>query len=609
MLSIFLSFILQQLKPNNNEPQMVFILNQISNQLRNISDPVFDYDWSDEPLTEAVVGLNVSLSLILLAITLALLLKKLLWNFAWGLQTHHSPEEQARNRELRAQRLRRTGIPSLFVLRLLMIGSGGSFYVGLYFTVAPLYGPIVIMFSIVQFGMVLLLMGLGTDLLPSRKTLHVWCRRLFRWALFGEAAHDPEIVDVRISNCLFIHTPVVPKNFSIFTQLFGLQVEHSRRCITSLVPWSHLSSILPSMLLEIYSQPKLDLLPALRLCLVVSSPSQSEQPRVNKEAKRAYSTIKTSNPLQGLYLHLLLSRLYATTKAKDHWQDTCRILKCLEYSEENTSELVWLIDSIQLYTLEIKVDFTARITELLRGVVVYLAKCPGDEQNGGLLRTTTIMAAEWLISRRTSDNGNLPVQYILSQSCQSVDSNEENKVFALVNNQRLSPSERLQRIITLYQGSQKSGSSSDFVIRTLLIPIMAIESFAAEKEGKSISDAVPCIQRDDLWFSLEGLWDLWEAGFNQSDLLRFVLELFIPPSSTRVSTQRPVAVLLLNEYLQQINRSPAQITENAFRFISATLEHSLTTGTTKGGLDLQLQDFRSLGPWLSLHVDNILGRG
>jgi len=65
--------------------------------------------------------------------------------------------------------------------------------------------------------------------------------------------------------------------------------------------------------------------------------------------------------------------------------------------------------------------------------------------------------------------------------------------------------------------------------------------------------------------------------------------------------------LLLNEYIQQIDRSPARITEKAFRFISATLEHSLTTGTTKDELDLQLQDLRSLDPWLSLHVDSILG--
>jgi len=71
------------------------------------------------------------------------------------------------------------------------------------------------------------------------------------------------------------------------------------------------------------------------------------------------------------------------------------------------------------------------------------------------------MAAEWLISRQGSDNGNLLRRYILSQ--QDVESDEGNQeMFVLVDNQRLSPSERLQRTITLYQGSQKSGSSSDF---------------------------------------------------------------------------------------------------------------------------------------------------
>jgi hypothetical protein len=155
---------------------------------------------------------------------------------------------------------------------------------------------------------------------------------------------------------------------------------------------------------------------------VVSGQGQSEQLRVNREAKRVYSTIKTSNPLQNLYLHLLLSQLHATAGDTDHWQDACRILKCLEYSEEHTSELVWLVDSIQLYTLWIEEDFTTRIVEFLRGVVVYLAKCPGDGHNADLLRTATIMAAEWLMSRQSSDNGNLPRRYILSS--QDVHSDE-----------------------------------------------------------------------------------------------------------------------------------------------------------------------------------------
>jgi len=603
----------------------VDILKQIYNLLRNTTFDVYSYDGAElltsilDPVpadlvfVPIIVILLLTLGTVLLAIILALYLKYELWNSLWISRTFHNAEEEARNREMYAQRLRRRGISSPFsFLPKLMLFSGHCFYIGCTFTMVTWVGFLFSVVILLTFYMVFLLFRLFADPLPvyfpppSRKVVRVWGRRIFR-STSHEAAFDPEIVDVGISNCLFIHTSMVPTNFSIFIQLFDLPVKHPRRRITSLVPWSHLSSILPSILLKIYSQSEFNLLPALRLCLVVSGQNQPEQPRVNKDTKRAYSTIKTSNRLQNLYLHLLLSQLCATTEVTGHWQDACRILKCLEYSEEHTSELVWLVDSIQLYTLEIKEDFTTRIVEFLQGVVVYLAKCPNNDHNGDLLRTATIMAAEWLVSRQTSDNGNLPRRYILSR--QDVDPDQKNQeMFVLVDNQRLSRSERLQRTITLYQGSQKTDSRSDFVIRTLLIPIMAIESFAAEKEGKSISDAVPCIQRDDLRCSLESLWDLWEGGFNPSDLLRFVMALVVPPSSTDGSTQSSMIELLLNEYIQQINRSPDQITENAFRFIGATLEHSLTTGITKDELDLQLRDFRSLDPWLSLHVDNLLGR-
>jgi len=600
---------------------MVFSLNKTSNPLRNTSDSFSKSSKRKDLQTgvAALVMLLLTLGSVLLAIILALYLKYELWNSLWISRTHHNAEEEARNREIYAQRLRRRSISSPFgFLPRLMLFSGHCFYIGCTLTMASWSGPgrsTPAVAILLIFYTVVLFFRLSADPLPvyfpppSRKVVGAWGRRRIFRSSSHEAALNPEIVDVGISNYLFIHTSMVATNFSIFIQLFGLPVKHPQRRITSLLPWGYLSSILPPMLLGIYSHSEFNVLPALRLCLVVSDQNQSEQPRVNKDAKRAYSTIKTYNPLQNLYLHLLLSQLCATTEVTGHWQDAGRILKCLEYeySEENTSELMWLVDSIQLYTLEIKEDFTTRTVEFLRGVVVYLAKCPNDDNNGDLLRTAIIMAAEWLVSRQTSDNGNLPRQYILSR--QDVDSDEQDQeMFVLVDHQRLSPSERLQRTITLYQGSQKTDSSSDFVIRTLLIPIMAIESFAAEKEGKSISHAVPCTQRDDLLCSLEGLWDLWEGGFNQSDLLRFVLALVIPPSSTEGATQVSMVVLLLNDYIQQINRSPAQITEKAFRFIDATLEHSLTTGTTKDELDLQLRDLQSLDPWLSLHVDNILGR-
>src|SRR5258706_2498698 len=390
---------------------------------------------------------------------------------------------------------------------------------------------------------------------------------------------------------------MIPNNFSIFIQLFNLPVEYPRLRIKSIAPWSQLSSLLPSMLMKTYSHSRFNLLPALRLCLLVYAQGQSEQLRVTKEAKRAYSTIKPSNPLQSLYLRLL-SQLHAIAGDTDHWQDACQVLKCLEYSEEHTSELVWLVDSIQLYTLWIEEDFTTRIVEFLRGVVVYLAKCPSDEHNADLLRTATIMVAEWLVSRRSSNNGNIPLQYILSS--QDAHSGEANrKMFVLVENQRLSPFESLQRTIKLYQTSQEKDSSSDFVIRTLLIPTIAIEGLAAENDGESISDAVPRIQSGDLRCCLEGLWDLWEGGFNQSDLLRFVLTLVVPPSSPVGDTQ---SSMVMKEYLQQINESPALITEKAFRFIDAALEHSLATGPTRDELELQLQGVQSPNPWLSLHI-------
>jgi hypothetical protein len=647
--------------PESDKTVMACTLNQTSNQFRNSSDPVPDstQNLHSKNSSPGIIYLTVSLGLVLSASVLAVFLKHWLWARARNSGTVHDPEEQARNRELYAKRPRRWSISILFeLLPWLMQFSVYPFYFGAISTVAfsAPYGSTAILVVIIICSC---MTGALLYVVPPPLTWKEACawgrrigRRVFR-SSSNEAAPGPEIVYVNISNCLFTHTAMVPKNLSIFILLFSVPVEHPPLRIKSLAPWSQLSSLLPSMLMDIYSQSRFNLLPALRLSLVVFGQGQSERPRVNKEAKRVYSTIKTSNPLQNLYLHLLLSQLYATTGATDHWQDACRILKSLEYSEEHTLELVWLIDSIQLYTLEIKEDFTTRIVEFLRGVVVYLAKCPGpcDEHNGDLLRTATIMAAEWLISCQNSDNGNLPRRYILSR--QDIHSGEEKReTFVLVENQRLSLSERLRRTSTLYQGSQQRDSSLDFVIRTLLIPIMAIESIAT---GKRISDAAPCIQRDDLRCSLEGLWDLWEGGFNQTDLLRFVLALVVPPPSTAGGTPSSMVVILLNEYLQQINRSPTLITEKALRFIGAALEYSLTTGTTQAEsdpqtqaeldaqaqaesdpqtqaeldaqaqaeldpqtqaeldpqaqaeLDPQLQELRSLDPWLSLHIDTILG--
>ena len=597
---MYIGFNVQLLNSNgDNGVEMVRILNQISNQLRNTSDPAPDSievkDVQPNLLAQtSITVLTVCLILLLLVGALALVLKHWQRVYARNLKTFHNPEEQARNRELYAQAFERWAIPTLFELLAFLMqlafgwsyaGSAGAMY-------ALSSGATVVLFVAVFVFMFLWLLIHWLPSLDPYSPFMRHSRPIF--VVLGavrkpnEEALDPEIAVVGISNCLFMHTSVVPRNFPIFIQLFSLPVKCPRLRVKYLAPWSRLSPLLPSMLREIHSQSRNNLLPALRLCLVVSGQGQPEQLWASKEAKRTYGTIKATNPLQNLYLHLLLSRLHATTEATDHWHDACRMIKCLEHSKEHTSELVWLVDSIQIYALEIEEGFTTRIVEFLRGVVVYLAKCPSDEQNGDLLRTSTIMAAEWLISRQSPDNGTLTQRYLLSR--QAVQSDEANsKTFVLVNNQRLSQAEGLQRSVELYQGSQKQASGSNFVIRTLLIAIMAIEGFAAEKDGKRISDATRRIQRDDLRCSLEGLWGLWEGGFNQSDLLRFVTESVVSPSSTVGGTESSTVNVLLKGYLQQINESPAEITEKAFRFIDAALEHSLTTGTMKDELELQLQ--------------------
>ena len=604
---------------------MVNILNDISNKVRNVSDSVTNS--SEEVVasfqTTSLVLLTVSLCLVVIASAQALYLKQWLSSHTGKWQTLHNPEEEARRREVYAQGVKRWALPTSFeFLPLLMQFAVFCFSLGGLFAMftSNLYawatGGIAAFAGILlwRHGLQMVFKDRYTPFAfsPSHflnlaRTFTEKSRRSMH-----ENAFNPEIAHMCILNRLFTHTSMTPNNVPIFLQLFSIPVEYPRLRVNSLAPWSLLSPLLPSMLMEIYSHSTFNLLPTLRLCLLVFDRGQSNQLLVNKEAKRAYSTVKTSNPLENLYLHLLLSQLGATAGDADHWQDACRILKCLEYSEEHTSELVWLVDSIQLYTLWIEEDFTTRIVDFLRGVVVYLAKCPRNGRNADLLRTATIMAAEWLMSPQRSDSGTPPLRYILSS--QDVQSDEENREaswnvhydkenregFVLVENQILSLDARRERIQP-YQDSHKKDSSSGSVMRTLLIPIMAIEGLAVGKNRESY-------QTGDLQSSLEVLWDLWEGGFNQSDLLWFVMTLVVPPSSPVGYAQTSLVIPLLEEYLRQINESSALITEQAFRFIDAALEHSLTTGTTRDELELQLQDVQSTNPWLALHIDNILQR-
>ena len=614
-----MSFAFQQSQPDT----AVVILNQISNKLRNTSDPVPDFSEDVPPiyLPFALQFLSWSLNMFLTVSVLGLLLKHWLWVHTPNSGTHHYSEGRASKREWNAERFWRYAISFAFgLLPFLVQVAIVLFYIGGFLTVASLGSQALGSdspgfdgknSSLTSIGLsaFLILCLLSWYGLYAFSVLSRTWKRIARRILASmfNVAPDPEIVYVDISNLLITHTSMVPENLSIFIQLFNLPVEHPRLRIKSLEPWTQLSWVLPSMLMESYSKPRYNLLPALRLCLVVHGQGQSEQLRMNREAKRVYSTINTSDPLHNLYLHLLLSRLHATAGDKDHWQEACRFLRCLEHSEENTLEIVWLIDSIQLYTLWIKEDFTTRIVNFLQGTVIYLAKCPSDEHNTDLLRTATIVAVEWLVSCQSSDNGSLPRRYILSS--QDVHFDKGNReAFILVENQRLSLNDRLQRIIKLYQDSHETDSGSGFVIRALLVPIMATEGLAAENNGGGISDAVPRIRSSDLRCSLEVLWDLWEGGFNQSDLLRFALKLVVPPSSPVGDTQSSMAILLLKEYLRQTNELSALIAEKALRFIEAALEDSMTTGTTRGELELQLQDVQSTNPWLALHIDNILQR-
>ena len=591
---------------------MVTMLNDISNELRNTSNTL---PPDERPSPDPVVALlTLSLGLVLLTSIHALYLKHWLSRNIYYREALDDPEERARRREVYAQGNKQWIIPSLFgLLPYCMQIAIYPFPFGA-FTAMLISntwgGAVASVGTIIALAIwVLIVVVIRDPYAPfAQPSIFDLIRKVWEFLksspVFGKAAPalDPEIADVGIPNYVFDHISMTPNNYSIIIQLYSLPAEHPRLRIKFLTPRTQLSSRLPSMIMEVYSQSRSSLLPALRLCLVVSGQGQSEP---LWEVKGIYSTIKTSNPLHNLYL-LLLSQLHATAGDTGHWQAMCRILKRLEYSEEHTSELLWLVDSIQLYTLWIKEHFTTRIVEFLQGVVVYLAKCPGTGHNGDLLRAATIIAAEWLMSRQSSDNGSLPLRYILSsQDVHSRHDDVDHEMFVLVENQTLSPADRLQRTIKLYQDSQKTDSSSDFVIRTLLIPIMAIEGLAAEGNGENISYVIPRIQSGDLWSCLEGLWDLWEGGFNQSDLLRFVLTLVVPPSSSVEDTQSSVDILLLKEYLQQINESPDLITEKAFRFIDATFEHSLTTGATRDELELQLLGDQSPNPWLSLHIDNI----
>ena len=246
---------------------------------------------------------------------LGLALKNWLWVNTLDSRTHHAPEEQARRRILSAEDFEQYVISLGFWILPMIVHYGVLFFcLGVVFTMASLgsqgvpsgsLGYNVKSSSLASIGLsisIVLYLLPGYSLFASSVFLRDLERRLEQLERIMPArqsgeAPDPEIILVDISNFLFTHTSMVPKNFSIFVPLFGLPVENPRLRVKSLAPWIELSSLLPSMLMEVYSQSRYNLLPALRLCLVVSGQGQPEQLRVNREAKSVYSTIKTSGPL------------------------------------------------------------------------------------------------------------------------------------------------------------------------------------------------------------------------------------------------------------------------------------------------------------------------
>jgi len=219
---------------------MVLILNQISNQLHNTSDPVLDSseDGSNVLVEIRVVVLSLSLVMVSSTIALALHLKYMLWRLSSSSGTYHNPEEQARSRELLAQRLRSRRIPSRFdVLTLFMVLSETCFSIGCVLMIMELSPFVVLVFLVFQLGTVILFRNPSVDSLPAQQSRPPNGKAVRRGrgiinASSRKADLDPKIVDVGIPNFLFIHTSMVPTNFSIFIQLFALPVEHSRRRIT-----------------------------------------------------------------------------------------------------------------------------------------------------------------------------------------------------------------------------------------------------------------------------------------------------------------------------------------------------------------------------------------
>jgi hypothetical protein len=246
---MYMAFMFQQSLP---EPEygaeVVYILSQISDQLRNPSDPIPSPLPSPLPKSPKVLRTTFirvasvlstfSLALTLLDSVLVLSLKHWMRYYALNLKTFHNPEEQARNRELFAQGLKRWAIPSLFeLLRSFMQLALYLFFVGAMFAMFPL-GVGVYMALLVT-----TVIACSLWQLIYRQTRHdpyapfVFSKVIWKvpraWrrerGFLHEAILDPEIARVGISNCLFIHTSMVPRIslFSFNFSAFQSSIHHS----------------------------------------------------------------------------------------------------------------------------------------------------------------------------------------------------------------------------------------------------------------------------------------------------------------------------------------------------------------------------------------------
>ena len=210
------------------------MLHDISNKVRNTTDPLTHSSGTSFNLSAAVALLTMSLSTILLTSTQTLDLKHWLSNHMGNREILHNPEEEARKRELDAQGINQLAIPSAFELLHFYLQYAVSCFLGgalcamlvsgLSIAVAVQIIIIAILF-VWHFAYQYIFRGAYTPLsihwFMIFTMVRTWTKK--SQSFLHEDDLDPEIVHVGISNRLFTHTTMDPNNFSIFIQLSAFQ--------------------------------------------------------------------------------------------------------------------------------------------------------------------------------------------------------------------------------------------------------------------------------------------------------------------------------------------------------------------------------------------------